>query len=86
MQKMPDVPTTNTWQGSWKRLLKLEQPWLIFPDTTGYCMPDEYGAKIRYLMEHVDGIHNAIISLTVTTTGNGNSQLNSGSNEWCTSG
>ena len=32
------------------------------PDTTGYCMPDEYGAKIRYLMEHVDGIHNAIIS------------------------
>jgi 2-isopropylmalate synthase len=32
------------------------------PDTTGYCLPDEYGAKIRYLMEHVDGIHNAIIS------------------------
>ena len=32
------------------------------PDTTGYCLPDEYGAKIRYLMEHVNGIHNAIIS------------------------
>lgn len=32
------------------------------PDTTGYCLPDEYGAKIKYLMEHVDGIHNAIIS------------------------
>ena len=32
------------------------------PDTTGYCLPEEYGAKIRYLMEHVDGIHNAIIS------------------------
>lgn len=32
------------------------------PDTTGYCLPDEYGAKIRYLMEHVDGIHKAIIS------------------------
>ena len=32
------------------------------PDTTGYCLPDEYGAKIRYLMEHVDGIDRAIIS------------------------
>lgn len=32
------------------------------PDTTGYCLPDEYGAKIKYLMEHVDGIHKAIIS------------------------
>ena len=32
------------------------------PDTTGYCLPDEYGAKIKYLMDHVDGIDNAIIS------------------------
>jgi 2-isopropylmalate synthase len=24
------------------------------PDTTGYCLPDEYGAKIRYLMENID--------------------------------
>ncbi|NRB64073.1 MAG: 2-isopropylmalate synthase [Saprospiraceae bacterium] len=32
------------------------------PDTTGYCLPEEYGAKIKYLMEHVSGIHNAIIS------------------------
>lgn len=32
------------------------------PDTTGYCLPDEYGNKIRYLMEHVDGIDKAIIS------------------------
>ena len=32
------------------------------PDTTGYCLPDEYGAKIKYLMEHVDGIHKAVIS------------------------
>jgi 2-isopropylmalate synthase len=32
------------------------------PDTTGYCLPDEYAAKIRYLVEHVDGIHNAILS------------------------
>ena len=33
------------------------------PDTTGYCLPGEFGAKIKYLMEHVDGIHNAIISV-----------------------
>ena len=32
------------------------------PDTTGYCLPEQYGAKIRYLMEHVDGIHKAILS------------------------
>lgn len=32
------------------------------PDTTGYCLPAEYGAKIRYLMEHVDGIDRAVIS------------------------
>lgn len=32
------------------------------PDTTGYCLPAEYGAKIKYLMEHVDGIDRAVIS------------------------
>ncbi len=32
------------------------------PDTTGYCLPEEYGAKIKYLVEHVDGIDKAIIS------------------------
>ena len=32
------------------------------PDTTGYCLPDEYGDKIKYLMEHVDGIDKARLS------------------------
>ena len=32
------------------------------PDTTGYCLPQEYGEKIKYLIDHVDGIDNAIIS------------------------
>lgn len=32
------------------------------PDTTGYCLPDVYGAKIRYLMENVPNIHKAVIS------------------------
>ena len=32
------------------------------PDTTGYCLPEEYGAKIKSLMEHVDGVDKAILS------------------------
>ncbi|MDR0658184.1 MAG: 2-isopropylmalate synthase [Mediterranea sp.] len=32
------------------------------PDTTGYCLPDEYGAKIKYLTDHVSNIDKAIIS------------------------
>lgn len=32
------------------------------PDTTGYCLPSEYGDKIKYLVEHVDGIDKAVIS------------------------
>ncbi|MDX2301315.1 MAG: 2-isopropylmalate synthase [Microscillaceae bacterium] len=32
------------------------------PDTTGYCLPDQYGEKIRFLMENVKGIHKATIS------------------------
>lgn len=33
------------------------------PDTTGYCLPDEYGRKIAYIHEHVPNIHRAIISI-----------------------
>ena len=32
------------------------------PDTTGYCLPQEYGAKIKYLMENVSNIDKAILS------------------------
>ena len=32
------------------------------PDTTGYCLPQEYFEKIKYLKEHVEGIDRAIIS------------------------
>jgi len=32
------------------------------PDTTGYALPDEFGAKIRYLREYVKGIEKATIS------------------------
>ncbi len=35
---------------------------LNIPDTTGYCLPEEYGAKMKYLKENVKGIHTAILS------------------------
>ncbi|GAA0758351.1 2-isopropylmalate synthase [Psychroflexus lacisalsi] len=35
---------------------------LNIPDTTGYCLPSEYGAKIKYLKENVKDIDKAIIS------------------------
>ena len=35
---------------------------LNIPDTTGYCLPEGYGAKIKYLVENVKGIEKAIIS------------------------
>lgn len=35
---------------------------LNIPDTTGYCLPEQYGEKIKYLMENVRGIEKAILS------------------------
>ena len=32
------------------------------PDTTGYCLPLEYGNKIKYLKEHVRNIEKVVIS------------------------
>ncbi len=33
------------------------------PDTTGYCTPDQYGAKIKFLKDNVPNIDKAIISV-----------------------
>ncbi|MEO6852266.1 MAG: 2-isopropylmalate synthase [Mucilaginibacter sp.] len=33
------------------------------PDTNGYCLPDQYGQKIRFLKENVKNIDKAIISV-----------------------
>lgn len=33
------------------------------PDTTGYCLPNEFGAKIKYLFENVKGIDRVIVSV-----------------------
>ena len=35
---------------------------LNIPDTTGYCLPDEYGEKIKYLVDNVKNIEKATIS------------------------
>ncbi|GGG24475.1 2-isopropylmalate synthase [Pontibacter amylolyticus] len=35
---------------------------LNIPDTTGYCLPDEYGAKIKYLVDNVRGIERVTLS------------------------
>tara|TARA_B100001059_G_scaffold22146_1_gene17716 strand:+ start:2366 stop:3514 length:1149 start_codon:yes stop_codon:yes gene_type:complete len=35
---------------------------LNIPDTTGHCLPEEYGAKMKYLKENVSGIHKARLS------------------------
>ncbi|HEY1020123.1 MAG TPA: 2-isopropylmalate synthase [Sediminibacterium sp.] len=32
------------------------------PDTTGYCLPQQYGEKIAYLMNHVPNVDKAILS------------------------
>jgi len=36
---------------------------LNFPDTTGYALPEEYGDKIRYLIEHIPSIGKARLSV-----------------------
>ncbi len=43
-------------------VLKVGATVLNIPDTTGYCLPHEYGSKIRYLVEHVKGVEKATIS------------------------
>ena len=35
---------------------------LNIPDTTGYCLPEQYGAKMKYLRENVKGIEKAVLS------------------------
>ncbi|WP_298486388.1 2-isopropylmalate synthase [uncultured Maribacter sp.] len=45
-----------------EELIKVGVTVLNIPDTTGYCLPEEYGAKIKYLKENVTGIHKATLS------------------------
>jgi 2-isopropylmalate synthase len=36
---------------------------LNFPDTTGYAMPDEFGAKIAYLVKNIPNMDKAVLSI-----------------------
>ena len=45
-----------------EQVIKAGATVLNIPDTTGYCLPDAYGEKIKYLKENVKGIDNVTIS------------------------
>jgi 2-isopropylmalate synthase len=45
-----------------EEVIKVGATVLNIPDTTGYCLPEEYGAKMKYLLENVKGIEKARLS------------------------
>ena len=45
-----------------EEMIKAGATVLNIPDTTGYCLPEEYGAKIAYLKANVKGIDKVVIS------------------------
>ncbi len=45
-----------------EEMIKAGATVINIPDTTGYTLPEEYGKKIKYLMEHVPSIDKAILS------------------------
>lgn len=62
MQKM-QVCTDNEFLARvCEAVIKAGATVLNIPDTTGYCLPEEYGAKMKYLKENVTGIDKAILS------------------------
>ncbi len=48
--------------GMIEQVIKAGATVVNIPDTTGYCLPEAYGARIKYLMENVKGIHKVIVS------------------------
>ncbi len=45
-----------------EEVIKVGATVLNIPDTTGYCLPEEYGAKMKYLKDHVKGIERVVLS------------------------
>ena len=45
-----------------EQVIKAGATVLNIPDTTGYCLPNEYGEKIKFLKENVKGIEKVILS------------------------
>ena len=56
---------------------------LNIPDTTGYCLPEEYENKIKFLVENVPSIHKATISCHCHTIGSSYSEFNFCGSKWC---
>ncbi len=62
MQKMQDEPITNTLPELVEAVIKAGATTVNIPDTTGYCLPHQYGEKIAYLVNHVPNIDKAVLS------------------------
>ena len=52
MLKMQAVPIMNILARVVEAVIKAGATVINIPDTTGYCLPDEFGQKILYLKEH----------------------------------
>lgn len=46
-----------------KEVIKAGATVVNIPDTTGYCLPQDFGNKIKFLFENVKNIHQTIISV-----------------------
>lgn len=46
-----------------ERAIKAGATTVNIPDTTGYCLPSEFGEKIKYLFDHVEGIEDVIVAV-----------------------
>ncbi|GAB4218761.1 MAG: hypothetical protein Fur009_1460 [Candidatus Microgenomates bacterium] len=46
-----------------EEVIKVGATVVNIPDTTGYCLPEEFGRKIKFLFENVKNINKAIISI-----------------------
>jgi isopropylmalate/homocitrate/citramalate synthase len=47
MLKMPEEQIMMIFSASLRRSNKIRTTVLNIPDTTGYCLPEEYGAKLN---------------------------------------
>ncbi|MGX7589989.1 2-isopropylmalate synthase [Candidatus Karelsulcia muelleri] len=45
-----------------EKVIKAGATVINLPDTTGYCLPEEYGKKIKFLLENVPNIDNVTLS------------------------
>ena len=62
MQKMRVEQTIRRGEKVCEKMIKSGATVLNIPDTTGYCLPEEYGNKIKYLFENVKNIDKATVS------------------------